>query len=53
VEKEKVCPFFLLENSRPFSPWGPLDTLPTCLGNASLSIGASASASILPMNTQD
>ena len=33
VEKEKkVCPFFLLENSRPLSPWGPLDSLSTCLG---------------------
>ena len=37
VEKEKkVCPFFLLENSRPLSPWGPLDSLSTCLGNDSL-----------------
>jgi len=37
VEKEKkVCPFFLLENSRPLSPWGPLDFLSTCLGNDSL-----------------
>ena len=33
---EKVCPFFLLENSRPLSPWGPLDFLSTCLGNDSL-----------------
>ena len=32
---KKVCPFFLLENSRPLSPWGPLD-LSTCLGNDSL-----------------
>ena len=32
----KVCPFFLLENSRPLSPWGPLDFLSTCLGNDSL-----------------
>ena len=31
--KKKVCPFFLLENSRPLSPWGPLDSLSTCLGN--------------------
>ena len=31
--KKKVCPFFLLENSRPLSPWGPLDFLSTCLGN--------------------
>ncbi|KAB0352887.1 hypothetical protein FD754_017744 [Muntiacus muntjak] len=30
---KKVCPFFLLENSRPLSPWGPLDFLSTCLGN--------------------
>ena len=33
----KVCPFFLLENFRPLSPWGPLDFLSTCLGNDSLS----------------
>ena len=31
-----VCPFLLLENSRPLFPWGPLDFLPTCLGNDSL-----------------
>ena len=30
--EKKVCPFFLLENSRPLSPWGPLDFLSTCLG---------------------
>ena len=34
----KVCPFFLLENSRALSPWGPLDFLSTCLGNDSLSM---------------
>ena len=34
--KKKVCPFLLLENSRPLSPWGPLDSLSTCLGNDSL-----------------
>ena len=34
-EGKKVCPFFLLENSRRFSPWGPLDFLSTCLGNDS------------------
>ena len=33
----KLCPFFLLENFRPLSPWGPLDFLSTCLGNDSLS----------------
>ena len=33
---KKVCPFFLIENSRPLSPWGPLDFLSTCLGNDSL-----------------
>ena len=33
---KKVCPFFLLENSRPLSPRGPLDFLSTCLGNDSL-----------------
>ena len=27
VEGKNVCPFFLLENSRPLSPWGPLDFL--------------------------
>ena len=27
-----VCSFFLLENSRPLSPWGPLDFLSTSLG---------------------
>ena len=26
----------ILENSRPLSPWGPLDSLSTCLGNDSL-----------------
>ena len=30
--KKKICPFFLLENSRPLSPWGPLDFLSTYLG---------------------
>ena len=35
-EVKKVCPFFLLENSRPLSPWGPLDSLSTCLGNDSV-----------------
>ena len=35
--RKKVCPFFLLENSRPLSPWGPLDFLSTCLRNDSLS----------------
>ena len=29
---KKACPFFLLENFKPFSPWGPLDFLSTCLG---------------------
>ena len=23
IEEKEVCPFFLLDNSRPFSPWGP------------------------------
>ena len=35
-EGKKVCPFFLLENSRPLSPWEPLDSLSTCLGTDSL-----------------
>ena len=30
--EKKICPFFLLENSRPLSPWGPLDFLSTYLG---------------------
>ena len=34
--EKKVCPFFLLENSRPLSPWGPLDFLSICLGSDSL-----------------
>ena len=34
--KKKVCPFFLLVNSRPLSPWGPLDSVSTCLGTDSL-----------------
>ena len=34
-KKKKVCPFLLLENSRPLSPWGPPD-LSTCLGIDSL-----------------
>ena len=29
---KNVRPFFLLENSRPLSPWGPLDFLSICLG---------------------
>ena len=37
--RKKVCPFFLLDNSRPLSPWGPLDSLSTCLGTDSLNIG--------------
>ena len=35
-KKKKVCPFLLLENSRPLSPWGPLDFLSTCLETDSL-----------------
>ena len=35
-ERKKDCPFFLLENSRPLSPWGTLDSLSTCLGTDSL-----------------
>ena len=33
---KKSFPFFLLENSRPLSPRGPLDFLSTCLGIDSL-----------------
>ena len=36
MQRGKICPFFLLENSRPLSPWGPLDFLSICLGNDSL-----------------
>ena len=36
--KKKVCPFLLLENSRPLSPpWGPPDFLSAYLGIGSLS----------------
>ena len=31
-----MCPFFLLENFRPLSLWGPLDFLSTHLGTDSL-----------------
>ena len=34
--KKDVCPFLLLENSRPLSPQPPLDFLSTCLGIDSL-----------------
>ena len=34
-KRKKACPFFLLKNSRPLSPWGPLDSLSTCLGTDS------------------
>ena len=37
-KRKKACPFFLLENSRPLSPWGPLDSLSTCLGTDSLKV---------------
>ena len=33
---KNVFLFFLLENSRPLSPWGPLDYLSICLGTDSL-----------------
>ena len=36
AEEKDVCPFLLLENSRPLSPWGPPDFLSTCLGVDSL-----------------
>ena len=45
-KEKKICPFFLLENSRPLSPWGPLDSLSTCLGNDSLSITDSMDVSL-------
>ena len=47
---EKVCPFFLLENSRPLSPWGPLDFLSTCLGNDSLNMNNKSLCYILETN---
>ena len=34
--KKKSLSFFLLENYRPLSPWGLLDSLSTCLGMDSL-----------------
>ena len=34
--KTNICPFLLLENSRPLSPWGPLDVLSAYLGIDSL-----------------
>ena len=37
-QKNNICPFLFLENSRPLSPWGPPDFLSTCLGIASLNI---------------
>ena len=37
-KKKKACSFFLLENSRPLSPRGPLDFLSTYLGINSLMI---------------
>ena len=36
VEGKNVCPFLLLENSRPLSPWGPRDFLSMYLGIDSL-----------------
>jgi len=44
-ERKKVCPFFLLESSRPLSPWGPLDSLSTCLGTDSFSFSLRISPS--------
>ena len=38
LEGKKVCPFLLLENSRPLSPLGPPGFLSTCLGMDSLSL---------------
>ena len=35
---KNVCPFLLLENSRPLSPWGPPDFLSTWRGADSLTI---------------
>ena len=42
---KKVCPFLLLENSRPLSPWGAPDFLATCLGIDCLTGGASSKES--------
>ena len=36
VERQNSLSFPLLENSRCFSPWGPLDFLSTCLGSDSV-----------------
>ena len=38
MEKKGGCPLLLLENSRPLSPWGPLDFLSNYLGINSLMI---------------
>ena len=35
-KQTNVCPFILLANSRPLSPWRLLDFLSTCLGDDSL-----------------
>ena len=53
VEGKKVCPFFLLESSRPLSPWGPLDFLSTCLGNDSLSFPGGSVVKNLSSNAGD
>ena len=49
-KKKKVCLFFLLENSRPLSPWGPLDSLSICLGTDSLSIRNNANVDYCKIN---
>ena len=49
---KKVCPFFLLENSRPLSPWGPLDFLSICLGIDSLTYVWEQGNSDKNLNTQ-
>ena len=47
LQLKYVCPFFLLEYSRPPSPWGPLDFLSTYLGNDSLSLPPAPRAIIM------
>ena len=44
--KKDVCPFLLLENSRPLSPQPPLDFLSTCLGIDSLILSTSSACEL-------
>ena len=44
--KKGSCPFLLLENPRPLSPWVPLDFLSTCLGIDSLTLSISSACEL-------